>query len=83
MIDVTCREVITFLLEYLSDELAPEKAIEFEEHLSVCPSCVAYLRSYRETIRLARASMQSAPLHMAESEAIIQAILLAVGREKS
>jgi anti-sigma factor RsiW len=50
---ITCRELIDFLDRYVEDELpAPQKA-KFEEHLEVCAACVAYLHSYRETIRLA------------------------------
>ena len=53
---LTCEEVITFLLEYLAKELTPEEEREFERHLAICPSCVAYLRSYRETVGLSRAA---------------------------
>jgi anti-sigma factor RsiW len=49
---LTCRELIAFLAAYLDDELAPEARVEFEAHLMVCPHCVDYLASYRETIRL-------------------------------
>jgi anti-sigma factor RsiW len=57
---VTCEEVITFLLEYLSRELAPDEERNFERHLSLCPSCTAYLRSYRNAVRLGRIAMRSA-----------------------
>ncbi|MFN7943475.1 MAG: zf-HC2 domain-containing protein [Thermoanaerobaculia bacterium] len=51
---ITCREVITFLLDYLSNELSPDREREFERHLAACPSCVAYLRTYKETVRLGK-----------------------------
>lgn len=54
---ITCNEVITFLLAYLSGELPPEKEHEFERHLAVCPSCVAYMKTYRETVKMGRASL--------------------------
>lgn len=54
--EITCEVVITFLLEYLEHELPPAREREFERHLARCPSCVAYLSSYRETIELARAA---------------------------
>lgn len=60
---ITCNEVITFLLAYLSGELAPEKEHEFERHLGVCPSCVAYIKTYRTTVQLGRAAL----VHSAES----------------
>jgi len=51
-----CREIIAFLADYLDGSLAPETRSEFDRHLAVCPSCVAYLASYRETIRMAKAA---------------------------
>lgn len=58
---ITCNEVITFLLAYLSGELPPEKEHEFERHLAVCPSCVAYIKTYRETVKLGRAALTEGP----------------------
>lgn len=55
---ITCQEVITFLLEYLAKDLAPEEEREFERHLALCPSCVAYLETYRQTVRLGRIALQ-------------------------
>ena len=55
---LTCEEVITFLFEYLAGEVSEERAREFERHLAICPSCVAYLESYRSTVRLGRESMR-------------------------
>jgi anti-sigma factor RsiW len=51
---MTCRELIDFLAAYLEGELEPETRQRFERHLSVCKSCVDYLASYRETIRLGK-----------------------------
>jgi anti-sigma factor RsiW len=53
---LTCREILDFLAAYLDGELAPGAREDFEAHLSRCPDCVDYLESYRETLRLARAS---------------------------
>lgn len=50
---MTCRELIEFLMDYLDGTLPPEQRREFERHLAVCPSCVAYLKSYEQTSRLA------------------------------
>jgi anti-sigma factor RsiW len=54
---ITCRELIEFLGEYAADSLEPARRHEFDRHLSVCPSCVAYLDSYRETTKMAKAAM--------------------------
>jgi len=50
----TCREVLEFLDDYVAEALEPGRRDAFEEHLARCTSCVAYLASYRETIRAAR-----------------------------
>jgi anti-sigma factor RsiW len=52
---IVCREVIAFLDEYVEERIDGRRRAEFDRHLAVCDSCVAYLGSYRETIRMARA----------------------------
>jgi anti-sigma factor RsiW len=74
---ITCEEVITFLLAYLSKELPPEKEHEFERHLAVCPSCVAYIETYRTTVSLGQRACalddDEAPPEL--GEALLSAIL--------
>jgi len=53
---IVCREVIAFLDEYVAGSLPAERREEFDHHLTVCPSCVAYLATYRETIAMAKLS---------------------------
>lgn len=49
---ITCREVISFLLEYLEGTLPEHERTRFEKHLALCDSCVAYLHTYETTIRM-------------------------------
>jgi len=56
--NVTCIELIAFLDAYVDDELDPETRADFDRHLLVCPSCRAYLATYRETIELARGAAE-------------------------
>ncbi len=76
---MTCRELVDFIMDYLNGELPEGERSEFEVHLAECPQCVAYLSSYRQTVKIARAA--SRPLGneaMAEMpEELIQAILAA------
>lgn len=51
---VTCEVLISFLDDYVDGRLAAAELERFERHLARCVSCVAYLQSYRETVRLAR-----------------------------
>ena len=54
---MTCRELITFLMDYLDGALpAPERA-RFDDHLRICAACRVYLQSYRDTVSLERLAL--------------------------
>ncbi len=74
---MTCREVVEFLMEYLAGELPPEQHTAFTAHLDACPECVAYLKSYEETVRLGKAALGAADESAANDipEELVQAIL--------
>ena len=76
---MTCRDFITFLLEYSSGELSPERRREFDAHLAECPWCVAYLHTYEHTIRLgtAASAVPEAAVPAEVPEELVQAILAA------
>ena len=71
---MVCKEVIAFLDEYVEESLAPARRAQFDRHLAVCASCVAYLASYRETIRMSRAAIEDLPPE------VITAILSTIAR---
>jgi len=50
----TCKQATALILDYLTGELDPRMALLFEEHLMVCPDCVSFLNSYKETIKFTR-----------------------------
>jgi anti-sigma factor RsiW len=52
--DLTCQQVTALLVEYVTDALAPETLRAFQEHLRACEDCLAYLNTYRATIRATR-----------------------------
>jgi anti-sigma factor RsiW len=76
---MTCRELVEFLMDYLAEELPADERRRFDEHLADCPDCVAYLTSYKETVRLGRAvckELQDAvPAEVPEE--LVQAVLAA------
>lgn len=74
---ITCNELIEFLHLYVSGELPPDSAAEFDRHLSVCPSCVNYLQTYRDTIALGKAAFEDPDLPAEECapEELIAAVL--------
>ena len=58
---ITCQELIDFIDSYRDNELTAQQRSEFERHLSVCPSCVAYLKTYEQTIFIARSAANEQP----------------------
>jgi anti-sigma factor RsiW len=49
-----CREIAELLLDYTTGELDPETAAAFEEHLRLCPDCLAFLKTYKKTVQVTR-----------------------------
>ena len=72
---MNCRECTDFLIDYLNGDLPPAQQRIFEGHLELCPPCLTYLESYRETLKLAQKCSEESvePL----PEAIVTAILAA------
>ena len=74
---MTCRELAEFIAEYLSGELAPDTAAQFESHLAKCPNCAAYLSNYKESIRVGRAAFADDDAELPDDapEDLVKAIL--------
>jgi len=71
---IVCREVIAVLDAYVDESLEREQRAEIDRHLLICVSCVAYLASYRETIRMTRVAIEDIPPE------VITAILATIAR---
>ena len=52
MVPLSCRELVELVTDYLEDALSADDRARFEEHISGCPGCTAYLEQMRTTIRL-------------------------------
>jgi anti-sigma factor RsiW len=74
---VTCHEFVDFLDDYLAGRLGPEQLAAFNEHLSVCPSCVAYMKTYRATVELGKEALNRSdkPVSADVPEDLVRAIL--------
>lgn len=55
---MTCRDLVAFLMTYLSGELPADRRAEFERHLGACPDCQTFLRQYRDTMAASRAALE-------------------------
>ena len=61
----TCKQATSLILDYLTGELDSKTKRAFEEHLMVCPDCVSFLNSYKETIKFTRSlSYEDIPSEM-------------------
>jgi anti-sigma factor RsiW len=47
-----CKEVVELMTDYLEGLLSAEDAARFEDHISGCDGCHAYLEQMRKTRRL-------------------------------
>jgi predicted anti-sigma-YlaC factor YlaD len=76
---MTCKEFIGFLDDYLDGDLPREQKALFDEHLSLCASCLHYLCNYRDTMTWAKASLRESgePVPGDVPEELISAILAA------
>lgn len=79
---MTCREFADFMADYLSGELAPETRAQFERHLSLCDTCVTYLKDYEATIKLGKRAYQAAdaPVPDEVPNDLVEAILRSTKR---
>jgi anti-sigma factor RsiW len=50
--ELSCREVVELLGDYLEGAMAPDDRLRLEEHLEGCDGCAAYLEQLRVTVRL-------------------------------
>ena len=49
--EITCRELVELVTEYLEDAMAPSERQRLEEHLAGCRPCRHYLEQMRGTIK--------------------------------
>jgi anti-sigma factor RsiW len=49
-----CADCVELLGEYVEGTLPPEKAAALEAHLSTCPPCITFVRTYKATRLLCR-----------------------------
>ena len=53
----SCKDSIHLLLDFLDGDMSEEDQKHLEEHLSACPPCVEFVRSYRATPGLCKKAL--------------------------
>jgi anti-sigma factor RsiW len=49
--EMTCRELVELVTEYLDGALSAPDRRRFEDHLADCPGCRTYLQQMQQTVR--------------------------------
>ena len=47
---LSCRELVELVTDYLEGALSPEDRLRFEDHIARCGGCQVYLEQIRQTI---------------------------------
>jgi anti-sigma factor RsiW len=50
--ELTCKELVEVITDYLEDRMPADRRLLFEEHVAFCSWCQTYLDQMRETIRV-------------------------------
>jgi anti-sigma factor RsiW len=51
--DLTCRELVELVTDYLEERLPPDERSRLDSHLAECDGCRAYLRQMEQVLRSA------------------------------
>ncbi|HWH52478.1 MAG TPA: zf-HC2 domain-containing protein [Gemmatimonadaceae bacterium] len=49
--EMTCKELVELVTDYLEGALPPATRARFDEHLAGCPFCTTYLEQMRQTVK--------------------------------
>jgi anti-sigma factor RsiW len=52
-----CQDCVELLADFLDGTLPEDKKLALEEHLSYCPPCITFVRTYKATTRVARKAL--------------------------
>ena len=76
---LSCKEFVEFLDDYLAGALDEGRRAEFNAHLGICVSCVAFMKTYQAAVKLGKAAFQptSEPVPASVPEELVRAILAA------
>lgn len=79
---LTCKELDSFLVDYLDGQLPNVQLQRFESHLLICPACDTYLAGYKKTIEKGVEALDSEASgnHEEIPDSLVEAILAARNR---
>jgi len=48
--EITCKDLVELVTDYLDDRMPAEQRLRFEEHIAFCSPCAVYVEQMRQTI---------------------------------
>ena len=69
---MVCRELVELVTDWLEGALDEPRRAAVEEHLAICPGCVAYVSQVRTTVRVLQRS-PAEPVESAGREQVLAA----------
>lgn len=66
--ELTCRELVELVTDYLEEALVPRDRVRFEQHLAHCDGCANYLEQMRQTLTVVGALGEEAMSEPAKQE---------------
>jgi len=79
---VACVDFVELATEWMEGALDEDQRSEIEEHLVVCPPCIAFVRQLRLT-QQALGTLQDAPLPPAARDRLLEAFAEWSGRGRA
>lgn len=55
--ELSCREIIDYVMAYLDGELPERERAIFDAHLTICPECLSYVDTYKQSTALAKQAL--------------------------
>lgn len=70
--EMSCKELVELVSDYLEGHLSPEDGARFESHLATCPGCKTYLEQMRLTLAVS-GSLEEDALEPAARDQLLEA----------
>jgi anti-sigma factor RsiW len=71
--ELSCRELVELVTEYLEGTLDPERLAALDAHLAACDGCDAYVEQMRLTVAALRQLERGEELHPGTREVVLAA----------
>ena len=81
-LDISCRELVELVSDYLSGSLTIAQRLKIERHLLLCDPCNVYVGQVRQTIRLTH-ELREPSVAQPVPEALLAEFRARAGRKNS